>query len=115
VLGSADGLINILMGAESAEYGGGAAVNKSQVAVGCVSTLSAAIIYVSKQLGWETRAHTYAVYASHYGELARLISSEPTLSKVNDSLFASVGDLIKNVSAELDRIKDGATPIPEFM
>jgi hypothetical protein len=115
VLGSAGGLLNILLGAVSAEYGGGAAVNISQVALGCVGVASAAIMSLSKQLGWETRAHAHAEYASHYGELARLISSERTLSKLNDSSFASVGDLIKKVSADLDHIEDGAPPIPGFV
>ena len=115
VLGSAGGLLNILLGAVSSEYGGGAAVNISQVALGCVSVLSAAIMSLSKQLGWETRARTHAEYASHYGELARLISSERTLSKLNDSSFASVGDLIKKVQADLDKIEENAPPIPGFI
>ena len=113
VLGSAGGLINILLGAVSAEYGG--VINGSQVALGCVSVASAAIMSVSKQLGWDSRAHTHAEYAGHYSELARLITSERALARLNDSTFASVGELIKKVQAELDRIEDGAPPIPGFI
>ena len=113
VLGSAGGVINILLGAVSAEYGG--VINGSQVALGAVSVASAAIMSVSKQLGWDSRAHTHAEYAGHYSELARLITSERALARLNDSTFASVGELIKKVQAELDRIEDGAPPIPEFI
>jgi len=34
---------------------------------------------------------------------------------LNDSSFASIGDLIKKVSADLDHIEDGAPPIPAFI
>ena len=115
VLGSAGGLINILLGAVSAGYGGGAIMNGCQVLLGCASVASAAIMSVSKQLGWDSRASTHAEYAGHYSELARLITSERALARLNDSTFASVGELIKKVQAELDRIEDGAPPIPEFI
>lgn len=115
VLGSAGGLINILLGAVSPEYSAGAAVNVSQVALGFASVVSAAIISASKQLGWETKAHQHGEYASHYGELARLINSERTLAIMNDSTFASVGDLIKKVQAELDKIEESAPPVPGFI
>jgi hypothetical protein len=75
----------------------------------------AAIMSVSKQLGWDSRANTHAEYAGHYSELARLITSERALARLNDSTFARVGELIKKVQAELDRIEDGAPPIPEFI
>ncbi len=116
VLGSAGGLINILIGAAGPELGGAAAVvNISQVALGCASVLSAAIISAAKQLGWESKAHKHGEYACHYGELARLINSERTLAILNDSSFASVGDLIKKVQADLDKIEEGAPPIPGFI
>ena len=112
VMSSAGGLINILLGTTS---GAGAVINGSQIALGCVSVVSAAIMSLSKQLGWETRAHKHAEYAGHYSELARLISSERALARLNDSSYASVGELIKKVSAELDRIEDNAPPIPSFI
>ncbi len=92
VLGSSGKLINILLGAVSAEYGG-----VSQVTLGCVSVMSAAIMSVSKQLGWDSRAHMHAEYAGHYSELARLITSVRALARLNDLTFASVGELIKKV------------------
>ena len=49
VIGSTGGLINILLGAVSAECGG--VINGSQVALKCVSVASAAIMSVSKQIG----------------------------------------------------------------
>ncbi len=48
VLGNAGGLINILLGAVSAEYGAGAALNIYQVALGFISVVSAAIISAAK-------------------------------------------------------------------
>ncbi len=115
VLGSSGGLIYILLGAVSAEYGGGAIMNGCQVALGCASVAYAAIVSVSKQLGWDSRANTHAEYAEHYCELARLITSERALARLNDSTFGSVGELIKKVQADLDRIEDGAPPIPDFI
>ena len=115
LMGSAGGLINILLGAVSAEYGSGAVINISQVALGFVSILSAAIVSVGKQLGWEQLSHTHAEYAAHYGELARLIGAERTLARISDSAFASVGDLIKRVQGELDRFEEGAPAIPAFI
>jgi hypothetical protein len=116
VLGSAGGLINILIGAAGPELGGAAAaVNISQVALGCASVVSAAIVSAAKQLGWESKAHKHGEYACHYGELARLINTERTLAILNDSSFASVGDLIKKVQADLDKIEEGAPPIPGFI
>ena len=49
VLGSAGGVINILLGAVSAEYGG--VINGSQVALGCVSVTSAAIMRLVNNSG----------------------------------------------------------------
>ncbi len=109
-MGSAGGLINILLGAVSAEYGG--VINGSQVALGCVSVAYAAIMSVSNQLGWDSRAHMHAEYAGHCSELARLIISERALARLNNLTFTSVGELIKTVQVELDRIEDGAPPIP---
>ena len=48
VLRSAGGLIYIFLVAVSAEYGGGAAVNISQVVMGCVSISSATLVSLSK-------------------------------------------------------------------
>ncbi len=113
VLGSAGGLINILLGAVSAEYGG--IINGSQAALCCVSVASAATMSVSKQLGWDSRTHMHAEYAGHYSELAQLITSERALARLNGSTFASVGELINKVQSELDRLEDGAPPIPGFI
>jgi len=35
--------------------------------------------------------------------------------RLNDSTYASRGDFIKQVQAELDRIEDHAPPIPGFL
>jgi hypothetical protein len=113
VLGSAGGLIHILLGAINAKYGG--VINGNQVALGCVSVASTTIMSVSKQLGWDSRAHTHADYAGHYSELARLITSERALARLIDSTFASIGGLIKKAQVELDCIEDGAPPIPDFI
>ncbi len=71
--------------------------------------------HVGKQLGWDSRAHMHAEYAGHYSELARLITSERVLARLNDLTFASIGELIKKVQEELYRIEDGAPPIPGFI
>ena len=115
VLEPAGGLINILLGAVSAGYGGGAIMNGCQVVMACASVASATIMSGSKQLGWDSRANTHAKNAGHYSELARLITSERALARLNDSTLVSVGELMKKVQAELDRIKDGAPPITEFI
>ena len=70
---------------------------------------------VSKQLGWDSWANTHADYAGHYSELVQLITSERALARLDDLTFASIGELIKKVQAELDRIEGGAPPIPEFI
>ena len=57
----------------------------------------------------------HAEYAGHYSELARLITSERALDRLNDSTFASVGELIMKVQAELDHIENGSPPIPDFI
>jgi hypothetical protein len=111
VLRSAGGLVNILLEAVSAVYGG--AIKGNQVALGCVCVASAANMTVSKQLGWDSRAQTHAEYAGHYSELARLIPSERALARLNDSTFASIGELIKKAQMELGRMEDGALPIPD--
>lgn len=113
LLGSAGGLVNILLGAVSAQNG--PVVNVSQVVLGCASVMSAAIISTSKQLGWDSKAHKHAEYAAQYGELARMINSERTLAVLNDSSFASAGDLIKKIQADLDRIEESAPAVPGFI
>ena len=115
VLDSAGGLINILLGAVSAEYGVGAAHNISQVALGAISVISAAIISAAKQLQWEAKALLHGETAMHYAELARMINSERTLARIYDSGFASIGDLIKKVLAELDRFEESALAVPGFI
>jgi hypothetical protein len=113
ILGSAGGLVNILLGTVTASSG--AVINVSQVALGFVSILSAAIVSIVKQLGWEQLSHTHTEYAAHYGELDRLIGAERTIARISDSAFASVGDLIKRVQEELDRFEEGAPTIPAFI
>ncbi len=90
-------------------------MNVCQVFLGCACMASVAIMSVSNKLGWDSRENTHAEYAGHYSELARLITSERALARLIDSTLASVGELIKKVQAELDRIEDGAPPIPDFL
>jgi hypothetical protein len=49
VLGSAGGLINILLGSTSAKYGAGVTLNISHVALRLISVVSATIISTAKQ------------------------------------------------------------------
>jgi hypothetical protein len=115
ILGSAGGLVNNLLGIVTLEYGSGSVINIGKVALDSVSILSAAIVSVGKQLGWEHLSHTHAEYAKHYGELARLIGAERTLARISDSAFASEGDLIKRAQGELDRFEEAALAIPAFI
>ena len=115
VLGSAGRLINILLGPVSAEYGAGVTLNIFQIALGFISVVSAAIISAAKQLRWETLAHQHDETAMHFAELARMINSERTLARIADSGFASIGDLIKKVQAELDRFEESAPAVPGFL
>ena len=112
VLGSAGGLINILLGAVSAA---GAAINISQVALGSISIVSATIISAAKQLQWETKALQHGETAMHYGELVRIVNSERTLARISDSGFASIGDLIKKLQAKLDQLEESAAAVPGFI
>jgi len=114
VLGSAGGLINILLGSVSAEYGAGATLNISQVALGFISVVSAAIISAAKQVRWEKLTHLNGETAMHYAELARMIKSERTLARIDDSGAASIGDLIKKVQTELNRFEESAPAVPGF-
>ena len=51
----------------------------------------------------------------HYAELACKINSERTLARLADSGFASIGNLIKKVQAELDRFEESAPAVPGFL
>ena len=64
------------------------------MALGFVSIISVTIVSIGKQLAWEQLSHTHAEYATHCGELARLIGADRTLARISDSAFASVCDLI---------------------
>ncbi len=48
----------------------------------------------------------------HYAELARMINGDRTLARISDSGFASFGDLIKKVQAELVRFEESAPAVP---
>ena len=113
VLGSTGGLINILLGAVSAEYGATmATLDIFQVTLGFISVVSEAIISAAKQLRWEALAHLHGETAMHYAEVARMINSERTLARISDSGF---GNLIKKVQTELDRFEESAPVIPGLL
>ena len=113
VLGSAGGLMNILLGVIDTQYD--TAINIGQVVLGVTGLISAGIMSTSKQLGWETKHQMHEEYTARYSEVVRMINSEETLSRLNDSSYASRGDFIKAVQNELDRIEDHAPPIPGFL
>ena len=51
----------------------------------------------------------------HYAALARMINSERTLASLADSGFASIGELIKKVQAELDWFEESAPAVSGFL
>ena len=51
----------------------------------------------------------------HFADLVRMINSERNLARISDSGFASIGDLIKKVQAELDRFEKSAPAVPGFL
>ena len=84
--------------------------------LGVTGLVSAGIMSASKQLGWETKHQLiHEEYTARYSEVVRMINSEETLMRLNDSSYASRGDFIKAVQNELDRIEDHAPPIPGFL
>ena len=114
ILGSTGGLMNILLGIiDDTRFD--TAINIGQVALGVTSLVSAGIMSVSKQLGWETKHQLHEEYTARYGEISRMISTEATLTRLQDSSFASTADFIKVVSAEINRVEDHAPPIPGFI
>ena len=113
VLGSAGGLMNILLGVIDTDFD--MAINLGQVVLGVTGLVSAGIMSASKQLGWETKHQLHEEYTARYSEVVRMINSEETLTRLNDSSYASRGDFIKAVQNELDRIEDHAPPIPGFL
>ena len=114
VIGSTGGLMNIFLGVvDDTQFD--TAVNVGQVVLGVTGLLSAGIMSLSKQLGWETKHQLHEEYAARYGEISRMISTEVTLTRLQDSSFASMAEFIKTVSAEINRVEDHAPPIPGFL
>ncbi len=104
VLSSAGGLINISLEAVSAGNGDRAVMHYYKVALCCASLAPVAIMSVSTQIGWDSLASTHAEYARHYIKLSRQIRSGRALTRLDDSTFTSVGELINKEQA------DGARP-----
>lgn len=113
VLGSAGGLMNILLGVIDPTFE--SVINISQIVLGACSVMSVGIMSTSKQLGWESKVNLHEEYSTRYSEIVRMINTEATLSRLNDSSFASTADFIKTIQAELDRIEDHAPPIPSWI
>ena len=112
-LASVGGFVNILLGVADVEYVN--TVNIAQVVIGVTGLASAGVVSASKQLAWETKHERHESYVAMYGEVVRMINSEETLVKLNDSSYSSRGEFIKAVKAELDRIEDHSPPIPGFL
>lgn len=115
VLGIVGGLLNVVLGVIDTPLVAGSAVNIGQIVLGATGLVSTGILSVSKQLGWEQKHHLHEEYTARYSELARMINSESVLIRYRDGTYASVGDLIRALKSELDRIEDHAPPIPGFL
>ena len=113
VLGSAGGLTNMLLGLISPEFG--TLVNIGQVALGALGLFTTGMISIANQLGWAEKAILHEEYAGRYSEVIRMINTEETLYRLNDSTFATRGDFIRQMQAELNRIEDQAPSIPGFL
>ena len=113
VIGSTGSLLNILLGvvpnstALSSSF-----VNVGQVVLGAAGLVSAGIVSIATQLGWTQKNQLHEEYTSRYSEVVRMINSEETLFRLNDSTYASRGDFIRHIQAELNRIEDHAPPVP---
>ena len=110
VLGSTGGLMNILLGVIDTQFS--ETINIGQVVLGVTGLISAGIVSLANQLGWHQKHQLHEEYTSRYSEVVRMINSEETLFRLEDSTFASRADFIKVIQAELDRIEDHAPPIP---
>ena len=112
-LGMVGGILNICLGIVDNRYQ--SVINVGQVVPGSTSIVSAGIISICNQLGWPQKHQLHEEYSARYGDVCRMINSEEILMTLNDSTYASRGDFIRTVKAELDRIEDHAPPIPGFL
>ena len=112
-LGVVGGILNICLGIVDNRYQ--SVINIGQVVLGGTGLISAGIISICNQLGWPQKHQLHEEYSARYGELCRMINSEEILVRMHDSTYASKGDFIRTVKAELDRIEDHAPPIPGFL
>lgn len=113
LIGGTGGFMNIMLGFVEKRYE--SANNYGQVLLGMTSLISAGLMSTSKHLGWETRTQCHEEYASRYSEIVRMINSEETLIRLNDSSYSSVPAFIRVVKNELDRVEDHEPPIPAFI
>ena len=113
VLGSTGSLLNILLGViPNSTAMPSSVVNVGQVVLGAAGLVSAGIVSIATQLGWTQKNQLHEEYTSRYSEVVRMINSEETLFRLNDSTYASRGDFIRHIQAELNRIEDHAPPVP---
>lgn len=112
ILGSGSAVVNMVLGVLDTTMQGGIVVNFAQIVLGACGVVSAGIMSTSKHMAWDTKASLHEQYAGRYSEIVRMINTEATLERLNDSSFASQAEFIKALQAELDRIEDGAPPIP---
>lgn len=115
-LGSFGGVANVLLGVSELPSASAArSLNLSQVVLGVTGVASAAIIATSKQLGWEQKHQRHEESAARYGDAVRMINSEATLARLNNSAYASRGEFIKVMKGVMDSIENLAPPIPGFV
>jgi hypothetical protein len=70
---------------------------------------------LSKQLELDANAINRSEYALRHSELHRMIRAEIALLRMNDSSYASSTNFLKTCAAELNRIEESASTIPEYV
>jgi hypothetical protein len=80
-----------------------------------VSLLSELVSALSSGLEWPNKAERHDNYASWLGEVVRVINTECTLRHMQNAEYASEGDFIRHMSAEMNRLRENAPNIHGFI
>jgi hypothetical protein len=121
ILGSVSAFLNIILAVvtppappNTCSNGGKEPFNITlNLVSGAISIFSSALtaIYNSHKVAFKEVDHLRHIHG--YGDLLRDIYCETHLSKIGGSAFSSKAEFLKHVNATLDKLADGAPPIPD--
>ena len=113
VLGSTKSLLNVGLG--SIDPAHLVIVKIAQIVLGLTGLSATVITTLMKQLELNSHATNNSEYASKYCELRRQIRAELVLLKMKDSNCASPREVLKQCTAELNRVEESAPAIPKHV